>query len=66
MTIRQKEILTFLKDYIKKNGYSPTIQDIANYFDLNSVATVHQHLKNLIKGGYVAKDGYRRGYIIKK
>jgi repressor LexA len=48
-TKRQKELLIFLKKYINKWGYSPTYQEMADALDVNSVATIFDHLKELSK-----------------
>lgn len=51
---RQKQILDFINQYIQKNGFSPTLVEIADALGLSSLATVHEHLvamerKNVIK-----------------
>ena len=47
LTKRQKEIFDYIKNFIKRNGYAPSIDEIRRKFDLSSVATVHKHLKYL-------------------
>lgn len=47
LTKRQKEILDFVESFINKNGYSPSVREIGDYFNLSSPATVHAHLSNL-------------------
>ena len=49
---KQKQILEFISQYIQVNGYSPTLQEIADAMGLSSLATVHEHLQALEK-----KDG---------
>ena len=39
------------KKYIAKNGYPPTVREIATSVNLSSPATVHVHLSNLIEKG---------------
>jgi len=56
LTKRQKQILDFIKDYLKRNGYSPSLKEVARHFHLKSVGTVHEHFKNLEKGGYLNKE----------
>ena len=59
---RQKEILDFIKNYIKKNGHSPTLVEIANTLGLKSLATVHEHLQTLVKKGVIRRfSGVVRG-----
>ena len=56
LTKRQKEILDFIKFYTKKNDYSPTIEEIADHLGVSSVSTVHEHLENLKKKGYLRRQ----------
>lgn len=59
LTPKKKKILDFIKKYVAKNGYSPTLEEIAKKFRLKSLATVHQHLKELEKSGYL-KRGFNK------
>ncbi len=54
LTAKQEIIYNFIKDFINENSYPPTIREIANGVDLSSTATVHTHLKNLQKKGYIS------------
>ena len=56
LTTRQKDILTYIKKYIAENNYSPSIREIGKGNNLSSSATVHAHLNNLIKKGYIKKE----------
>jgi repressor LexA len=47
LTRRQQEIYAFLRESISRNGYAPSLEEIASNFGLSSVATIHEHLKNL-------------------
>jgi len=59
---RQKQILDFLSQYIQKNGFSPTLQEIANALGVSSLATVHEHLSAMAKKGVIKKyEGTVRG-----
>jgi repressor LexA len=59
---RQKQILKFIKDYIEKYGYSPTLGEIAEAMGVSSLATVHEHVQALAKKGVIKKfDGSVRG-----
>jgi len=65
-TRKQKEILDFVKAYRKKQGYSPSITEIAKHFR-RAVGTVHEHVQKLQEGGYVKKEEHRkRGIEIPK
>lgn len=61
ITRRQKTILDYITDHIENNGYSPTLKELCDYFDLKSVATMHEHINNLVSEGYLVK--YENGKI---
>ena len=56
LTKRQKEILDHIADFIGDRGYAPSFQDIAGHFGYSSLATVHEHLSNLERKGYIRKS----------
>lgn len=56
LTKRQKEILDFIEDFIVGNGYAPSFEEIAESFGYASLATVHEHLSNLERKGYIKKS----------
>lgn len=59
---RQKQILSFLKQYIDKYGYSPTLGEIAEAMGVHSLATIHEHLQTLAKKGVIKRfEGAVRG-----
>jgi repressor LexA len=55
LTKRQREILTYLGEYSEGNGYAPSFEEIAAKFNYNSLATVHEHLTNLERKGYIKR-----------
>jgi repressor LexA len=56
LTRRQREILTFLETYSAEHGYAPSFEEIAEEFSYNSLATVHEHLSNLERKGYIRRS----------
>ncbi len=56
LTKRQKEILDFIHDFIDQHGYAPSFEEIATSFGYSSLATVHEHLSNLERKGYIRKS----------
>lgn len=59
---RQRQIVDYLAQYIQKNGYSPTLQEIAKALNVSSLATVHEHLQALQRKKVIKKqDGAVRG-----
>ena len=62
---RQRQILDFVNQYIQRNGYSPTLQEIAQALGVSSLATVHEHLATMQKKGVIKRrDGSVRGIEI--
>src|SRR3990172_13378688 len=55
LTRRQKQILDYLESYIRSNGYAPSFEEIAEHFSFHSLATVHEHLTNLERKGYISR-----------
>ena len=55
LTKRQKEILDHVTAYIDANGYAPSFEEIADSFGYTSLATVHEHVSNLERKGYITK-----------
>lgn len=59
---RQKQILDFIKQYIEKYSYSPTLGEIAEAIGVSSLATVHEHLQALSHKGVIKRfEGAVRG-----
>jgi repressor LexA len=63
LTRRQREIYQFLRDSIERNGYAPSLEEIAAHFDLSSVATIHEHLKNLERKNMIRRHFNRNRAI---
>ncbi len=55
LTKRQKQVLDYLTEYISDHGYAPSFEEIAQHFGYTSLATVHEHLSNLERKGYIRK-----------
>lgn len=53
MTFSQQIIYDSIKKYIEENEEAPSIREICELAGLSSPATVHKHLKNLKKLGYI-------------
>ena len=56
LTKRQREILNYLTVYAEQNGFAPSFEEIAENFGYNSLATVHEHLTNLERKGYIKRS----------
>jgi len=56
LTRRQQQVLDFIREYVRDNGYPPTVREICAALGLSSPATVHAHLANLERRGLLARD----------
>ena len=56
LTKRQKQILDYIRSFIDDQGYAPSFEEIAEAFGYSSLATVHEHLTNLERKGYIRKS----------
>ncbi len=54
-TKKQKELLTFIEDFIAEHGYSPSYREVMQGTGHTSVATVSMHINNLINRGHLVK-----------
>ncbi|MBW6441288.1 transcriptional repressor LexA [Patescibacteria group bacterium] len=62
---KQKQILDYISQYIQTNGYSPTLQEIADAMGLSSLSTVHEHLQALERKDIIKRyEGAVRGIEI--
>ncbi len=63
ITRRQREVYDFISEFVQKNGYSPSYDEIRIGMGLNSLATVHKHISNLEKKSLLTRD-YNRSRSI--
>ena len=56
LTPRQQMILNFIQKTIDERGYPPSVREIGEAVGLKSSSTVHSHLVNLEKRGYIRRD----------
>lgn len=59
LTRRQKEILDFIREFIERNGFSPSMEEIAERFGIASLNAVYKHLEALKTRGYLRRDANR-------
>ena len=56
LTSRQREIYEYVSQYVDEHGYPPTVREIGEAVGLASPSTVHAHLANLERTGYLRRD----------
>lgn len=61
ITPKQKQVLDFIKGFVKDNGYSPSLQEIGKHFR-KSVSTAQHFVEELESRGFLQKtDNIARG-----
>ncbi len=53
---RQRQILDFVTQFIQRNGYAPTLAEIAQAIGVHSLATVHEHLETMQRKGILKRS----------
>ena len=62
---KERQVLEFIMQYVARNGYAPTLIEIAQGLGLNAASTIHEHVQRLITKGYLKKTpGSERGIEI--
>jgi repressor LexA len=56
LTKRQREIFDYIRRYLRKYGYPPTVREIGSALGLHSPSTVHAHLAKLEQIGMLRRD----------
>jgi len=56
LTRRQEQVLEFIRESVRVNGYPPTVREICVGLDLSAPSTVHVHLANLERLGFIRRD----------
>lgn len=56
LTKRQVELVTYIKEYIEKNRYSPSFREIQEHFRFSSLGSVYKHVQTLIRKGQLAGE----------
>ncbi len=60
---KQRQIVEYIAQFMQKYNSFPSLKDIAAAFNLNSLATVHEHLGRLVRKGVLRKrKGWGRGF----
>lgn len=56
ITGRQREILEYILDTVRRRGYPPSVREIGVAVGLSSPSTVHSHLSALVDAGLLRRD----------
>jgi repressor LexA len=53
---RQRNIITYIRDFSRDKGYPPTIREIGQHAGISSTSVVNYNLNKLEKDGYLTRD----------
>ena len=56
LTLRQQQVLDYIREHIARSGYPPTQREIAGHLGINGTLGVMKHLTALEKKGYLRRD----------
>jgi len=56
LTKRKKQVLEYIKKYMSKHDYAPSLEEIKKHLRLSSVSTAHYHVQALQDMGYLQKE----------
>ena len=59
VTPRQKQLVDYLRGYIRRHGYAPTLEEMGRHLRLGSLATVHKHLRRLEDKGLIRRRAHQ-------
>ncbi len=59
LTRRQHEVYDYIRSFLESHGYAPSLEEIGSALGLSSVATVHEHLRNLEAKGVLRREANR-------
>lgn len=55
LTVRQREVLAFLENFIRKNHFPPTIREVSSFFEITPKAA-HDHIRALKTKGIIKTE----------
>lgn len=56
LTPRQRQVLDYIKEQVRRKGYPPSVREIGEAVGLSSSSTVHGHLARLEEKGMIRRD----------
>lgn len=59
LTDRQKEALDFINAFIRENGYSPSLKELASFLETENLSTAQYYIQELEKKGYLQRDPHK-------
>ncbi len=63
MTVRQREILVYLRTHLADHGYAPTVRELASHLGSKNPEAAACHLRSLESAGYIRR-GKRQARVL--
>jgi len=64
---KQQLVYDYIKQYVKQNGYPPTVREVAEALGYKSASTAQFHMQKLEELGYIVRDPAKpRAYELKE
>jgi repressor LexA len=64
LTDRQREVLDYIIEAMREQGYPPTVREIAEHFNMASGFGVQRHLEALQKKGFIRRESGARAMTL--
>jgi len=64
LTARQKELLDFIEDHVRVQGFPPSVREMAQHMGIRSTNGVHDHIKALERKGYLLRQNTMKSRAI--
>lgn len=58
LTKKQHHLLEYLKEFRQEKGYSPTLEEMSQYFGVSKI-TMHEHVSALVRKGAITRAKHR-------
>ncbi len=59
LTPRQRHLLDFVQAYTEQHGHAPSFEEIRDAIGVASISSVHGHVENLVRKGYLWREHNR-------
>lgn len=56
LSLKEQQILDYIRDIIRSQGFPPSVREIGNSVGLKSSSTVHAYINKLVEKGFIKKD----------
>lgn len=54
LTPKQEKCLDFIRSFLDRNGYPPTLRDVQKHFGFSSQTSAENHVKALERKGFIS------------